>query len=103
MRRTTLAYFLMLLLALAALDDACAAVTPETSDDLTAAENDEYLPCACRQAKRPSGECDAPLPPFPNAAGGAPCAAGAPGTPARSQPAPLTGPSLLYVFMSLRR
>jgi hypothetical protein len=103
MRRTTLAYFLMLLLASAALDDVCAAATADTSDDEAAAENDEYLPSAFRQDTKPSGENDLPLPPLLNAADGGPCAAHARGMPATSQPGPLAGPSLLYVFMSLRR
>jgi hypothetical protein len=98
MRRTTLAYFLMLLLAIAALDDACAAATPDPSDDVAAAENDEYLP----RASLPTGESDLSLPPLLNAVDGVLCVAPARDALATSPPGPLAGPPRLYLFMSLR-
>src|SRR5579884_2589312 len=58
MKRAAPAYFLMLLLAFSALNDVCAAATPDTSDDVTAAEDNEYLPCACRPDTGPAGVSD---------------------------------------------
>ena len=102
MRRTKLAYFLLFLLALAALDDACAAATPDTSDDVAAAENDEYLPSTCRPFKKAVDESELQLSPFLSAADDGPCTAPARGRPANAQPGPLVGPSPLYVFMSMK-
>jgi hypothetical protein len=104
MRQTTLAYFLMLLVAFATLDNACAAITPDTSDDAAAAENDEYLPGPCRPDKKASAPSDLPTPlPLMNWAGEGPCTAAARGIPADSRRGPLAGLSPLYVFMSLQR
>jgi hypothetical protein len=102
MMRHTLAYFLMILLAFATLDDVIAAATPDPSDDVIAAEHDEYLPSVCRPAQKATGESDAPPPAFLNTPDGGSCAAPAPGGPAISPVSPPTGPSPLYVFMSLR-
>ena len=102
MRRTKLAYFLLFLLALAALDDACAAATPDTSDDVAAAENDEYLPSTCRPFKKAVDESELQLSPFLSAADDSPCTAPAHGRPADAQPGLLAGPSPLYVFMSMQ-
>ncbi len=102
MKRAAPAYFLMLLLAFSALNDVCAAATPDTSDDVTAAEDNEYLPCACRPDTGPAGVSDLPSPCLPDTADGAPGTAGARGTPPAPQPDPLAGPPLLYTFMSLR-
>ena len=102
MRRTTLAYFLMLLVAFATLDNACAVITPDTSDDAAAAENDEYLPGPCRPDNKSSAQGDLPTPaPFRNRTDD-PCAA-ARGISTHSERGPLAGLSLLYVFMSLQR
>jgi hypothetical protein len=101
MIRQILAYFLMLLLAFATLDDVIAAATPDPSDDVIAAEHDEYLPSACRPAQKPAGESSAPPPaPLGTPAGGD-CAAPA-GGPAAALVSPPAGPSPLYIFMSLR-
>jgi hypothetical protein len=103
MNRSSIRY-LMIFLALSAFaDDAWAAATTETSDDVLAAENNEYL--LVRPTARPAPRVATDLPLFPAAA-------------ERTLPTsteglkPFCGPenaaslrphTLLYVFMSLRR
>src|SRR5262245_34040749 len=103
MRRARLAYTLILLLSSAALDDAWATATPEAAAADQAALNNEYLRAAPHpRQQRPAGR-DLPVP-------GARGAGHAIPSPGRARGplvwAPLPAgpdPSLLYLFMSLRR
>jgi hypothetical protein len=101
MSRTSLAYVLLVLVAFGTLDDAYAASTPGTSDDLAAAEDNEYLPPTCSPDQGPRGLSHL-QPPSPSEACSAACEnpvrAGAPIPPLGS----LGGLSPLSALMSLR-
>jgi hypothetical protein len=91
-----------LLLLLAAVDDALACATPGAEDDALAAENNDFLAqprsTGARLPQRaPSLPADRPAPPGRLLLGPA-----RPG-PRHGAPAPLSGPDLLYVLMSLQR
>lgn len=91
-----------LLLLLASADDALASATPWAEDDAQAAENNDFLAqprsAGDRLAQRaPSLPADRPARPNRLVAGPA-----EPG-PRHGAPAPLSGPDLLYVLMSLQR
>jgi hypothetical protein len=103
MGRALLSCLLALLLSSAVFDDVWAAATIWEGDDPAAAENNEYPRAASQSDPLRSRKSDQP-------ASGAP-EAPPESAPARPAPAPagvarlavLGGPSLLYLFMSLRR
>jgi hypothetical protein len=92
---------LILLLASAQLDDAWAAATADADDDVVAAQDNDYTPSA-RPAQPGGRDSDAPLPgcPGPFLVHPSPPALAPAGVP---QPAAAPGPSLVYLFRSLRR
>jgi hypothetical protein len=53
MRRAALTHLLLLLVAFAALDDVCAAATADASDDVAAAEDNEFLASTFSPAEDP--------------------------------------------------
>jgi hypothetical protein len=101
MRRAGIAYILILLLLSAVFDDAWARTTPEPTDDVQAAENNDYLPSSPPQHKR-SVEKHPPVSGVPHSAVAGPTADSARGRLVGERPAALWGPSLLYLFLSLR-
>ena len=99
MRHASLAYALILLLLSAALDDVWAATTPETTDDAQAALNNDYL----RAAPHPLPKRPADSGPPMTGALGAVHAGRADPALVRAWLPGAPEPSLLYLFMSLRR
>jgi hypothetical protein len=103
MNRSSIRYLLIFLALSAFADDAWAAATAETSDDVLAAENNEYL--LVRPTARPAPRVATDLPLFPAAADRTLCTSAEGLEPFRgpehdASPRPRT---LLYFFMSLRR
>jgi hypothetical protein len=96
-------YCLLILLLVSALaDDAWAAATPDADDDVLAAQDNDYT-LSARQFQPKGRDHDGPLPDGPGALlvrpfRPAPVSAGLP----ESSAAP-DGPSLVYLFRSLRR
>jgi hypothetical protein len=101
MRRAGIAYILILLLLSAVFDDVWARTTPDPDDDIRAAENNDYLRSSPQQHKR-SIEKHPPVSGVPQSAVADPSADSARGRLVGERPAALWGPSLLYLFMSLR-
>ncbi len=102
MGRARLSCLLALLLSSAVFDDVWAAATPWECDDPVAAENNEYPRAASQPLPKRSRQSEPAAPGAPEAPPPYAPARHAPAT-AVSRPAVLGGPSLLYLFMSLRR
>jgi hypothetical protein len=103
MGRARLSCLLALLLSSAVFDDAWAAATLWEGDNAAAAENDEYPRCAGQPLPQRSRKSDRPAPGAPEAPHRSAPARPAPAPAGVARPAVSGGPSLLYLFMSIRR
>jgi hypothetical protein len=104
MRTQSLAWLLILLLSSALVDDAFAATTVETDDDVLTAENNQYLHFTSRCPQQRSGKTDVTQPGVPVAAVVSLPALFAGRWPSTdAEPTALAGPPLLYLLMSLQR
>jgi hypothetical protein len=97
------AWLVILLLASAMLDDAVAAATVGTEDDVLAAENNLYLHFAPLCPQQLSGKTGLPLPGAPDVASiNFSASVAVRGQSAPAEPVALDGPPLLYLLMSLQ-